>query len=121
VAPGRGARPAIEVASAPVELRGAHHRAAAERTPIPVGPADAVVLVAFTVEAAPGSRLAIELRDESGRALATSERTLDDPGGLVILSVAAASLPRSEGEIAVRVAGVGQPFVYPFRVERTGG
>jgi hypothetical protein len=117
---GLAARPAVEAATAPVQIRGAHHRAAADATPVPLAPTDRVVVVALTVEAAPGAPLAVELRDERADLLATAELSLDDPSGLVTFSVLASRLPQGEGEFRVTVGGSAQTFRYPFRVERRG-
>jgi hypothetical protein len=118
-APATAARPAIEPAAPAVHVRGAHHRAAREATVVVVPASAGVVLVGLTVEAAPGSTLEVELRDESGGALDRAELTLDDPSGLLTFSVAASRLPRGAGEFHVRVAGTDESFRYPFQVERS--
>lgn len=119
VEPAIAARPAIETSMAPVQIRGAHHRAASDLTALPVADAAAVV-VSLTVEALPGSPLEVELRDAAGKILAAAQLTLDDPSGLLLFSVASSRLPHGAGEFRVRVAGTDESFRYPFRVERSG-
>ncbi len=115
-----GLRPVLEAAGAPVQVRGAHHRAAADATPLVVPPGAGVVLVGLTVEARPRSPLEIEMRDEAGELLARAELSLEDASGLVLFSVTATRLPPRAGEFRVRVADTGESFRYPFRVERRG-
>jgi hypothetical protein len=80
-----------------------------------------VVLVGLTVEAAPQSLLDVEMVDGVGALLERSELQLADPQGLLIFSVPASRLPDGAGEFRVRVAGTGESFRYPFRVERSRG
>lgn len=116
-----GARAALEAAGAPVQVRGAHHRAASDSTPLPVSSSAGVVVVGLTVEAPPRSLLVVEMRDEAGELLASAELTLDDPSGLLMFSVATSRLPERAGEFHVRAASTGEIFRYPFRVERSAG
>ncbi len=118
--PGLDQRPGLEVAGAPVQLRGLHHRASGDAMLLPVSSTATAVVVALTVEALPPARLEVELRDDAGRTLEKTELTLEDPSGLVLLSVTSSRLPDSAGEFRVRVAVTGESFRYPFRVERGG-
>jgi hypothetical protein len=115
-----GARAALESTGAPVQLRGAHHRAAHEASPLPVPSSAEVVIVVLTVEAPPRSALEVEMRDDAGVLLAREELTLEDPSGSVMLSVVTSRLPSRAGEFRVRVTGTGEIFRFPFRVERRG-
>ncbi len=119
--PGLDTRPALTAAGAPVQLRGAHHRAASDATPLPVSSTAIAVVISLTVEAAPPSLLEVELLDDGGHLLEKTEVTLEDPSGLVLLSVASSRLPDDAGEFRVRVAATGESFRYPFRVKRGGG
>lgn len=116
-----GARPALQSAGSAVQLRGAHHRADEEATALPVAAGVGIVLVALTVEAAPGAALELTLLDERGKPLERAGLRLDDPSGLLLFSVAADRLPERSGEFEVRIDGSAQNFRYPFRVERSGG
>jgi hypothetical protein len=118
--PAIGARPALEAALAPVQVRGDHHRAGSDATPLSVPARAAVVVVSLTVEAPPRSALEVEMRDGTGDVLERAELTLDDPSGLLLFSVASSRLPERSGEFRVRVAGTKDTFRYPFRVERDG-
>jgi len=120
-APGLDARPALAAAGSPVQLRGAHHRAAGDATPLPVPSTATAVVVSLTVEASPSSLLEVELRDDRGRLLERTEVTLENRSGLLLLSLASSRLPDAAGEFRVRVAATGESFRYPFRVERDGG
>jgi hypothetical protein len=117
---GAGVRSTLEAAGLPVQVRGAHHRAAHEATPITVSAGDEVVLVGLTVEAPPRSPLEVEMLGSEGEVLARTELSLDDPSGLVLISVVASQLPATAGEFHVRVSGTDESFRYPFRVDRRG-
>jgi hypothetical protein len=116
--PARDVRSALEAAGAPVQVRGAHHRAAGDATRLPVRPGVQVVVVGLTVEAPPGTPVELEMIDGNGRRLASAEVSLDDRSGLLSFSVPTGLLPEGHGEFRVRVTATSESFRYPFRVER---
>jgi len=113
-------RPALEAAARPVQIRGAHHRASGDPTPLPVSSHEGVVVIGLTIEAQPGSQVTVELRGAAGELVERAELTLDDSSGLLMFSVAASRLPAVAGEFRARIAGTGETFRYPFHVERSG-
>jgi hypothetical protein len=90
-----------------------------EATVVPVAAGAEAVVVSLTVEAAPGSRLLVDLVAADGSwVVASTEAVLHEPSGLLLFSVSVAGLP-DEGEFRVAIAGTDERFRYPFRAERS--